>query len=369
MAVTEPSSGEASDSDPPVRKIIHVDADSFYASVEERDDPSLIGKPVVVGGRPDGRGVIATANYLARGYGVRSAMPSAQALRLCPDLTFLRPDMAKYREASEGMHRVFQRYTKIIEPLSLDEAYLDVSESQRYQGSATRMAQAIKAEVFNEVGIRVSAGVSVNKFLAKVASDWEKPDGLTVLTPDQIQDFVGQLPVRKFPGVGPKLAEKLAADGFQHGQDLLRLSRRDWVKGFGAMGERLYHLARGVDQRAVKSQRTRKSVSVENTYGDDLPDLEHCQAQLPSLLVKLEERMQSHADRVRGVFVKVKFADFSQTTAEGPLIIDLSNSALHYLAEAYDRNPSPVRLLGVGVRLGPLEWGAQIELELSERNL
>lgn len=348
------------------RKIIHVDADSFYASVEERDDPSLVGKPVVVGGRPDGRGVIATANYVARSYGVRSAMPSSQALRLCPTLVFIKPDMKKYRVASQGMHQVFARYTDLIEPLSLDEAYLDVSECSHHAGSGTRIAQAIKAEVFEQVGIRVSAGVSVNKFLAKVASDWEKPDGLTVLPPDAVDAFVGQLPLRKFPGVGPKLAERLKNEGYLRGQDLQALSRRDCVRAYGAMGERLFHLARGIDERPVRVSRERKSVSVERTFSDDLLDLDACEAALLALIESLEERMEKHADRVRSVFVKVKFNDFTQTTAEGALEVDLINSAKRYLQEAHARGQRPVRLLGVGVRLGPLEWGAQLELDYSD---
>ena len=346
------------------RKIIHVDADSFYASVEERDDPGLSGKPVVVGGRPNGRGVIATANYVARSFGVRSAMPSSQALRLCPSLTFVKPDMKKYREASQAMHAVFKSYTDLIEPLSLDEAYLDVSNSELLAGSATRMAQAIKSEIHREVGIRVSAGVSINKFLAKVASDWEKPDGLTVLPPDLIDDFVGQLALRKFPGVGPKMAERLRSDGYTRAQDLLPVSRRDCVKAYGAMGERLYHLVRGVDERPVQVTRQRKSVSVERTYSEDLPDLAACQKAVQSLLPELESRMGEHADRVRSVFVKVKFSDFSQTTAEGPLEVDLTQSTQQFLAEAYARGQRPVRLIGVGLRLGPIEWGLQLDLDL-----
>ncbi len=346
------------------RKIIHVDADSFYASVEERDDPSLAGQPVVVGGRPDGRGVIATANYQARSYGVRSAMPSAQALRLCPALVFIKPDMAKYREASQGMHAVFRQFTDLIEPLSLDEAYLDVSDCQQYHGSATRMAQAIKQQVFETVGIRVSAGVSVNKFLAKVASDWEKPDGLTVLPPDAVESFVHDLPLRKFPGVGPKFSQKLADDDLTLARDMLPISRRDCVRRFGSMGERLYHLVRGIDERPVKVSRQRKSVSVENTFSQDCPDLESCLAKLPELIEKLESRMDAHADRVRGVFVKLKFVDFSQTTAEGSVETDLASSCRHYLEQAWQRNPGGVRLIGVGVRLGPPEWGRQLDLDL-----
>lgn len=345
------------------RKIIHVDADSFYASVEERDNPALAGLPVVVGGRPDGRGVIATANYVARSYGVRSAMPSAQALRLCPTLTFIKPDMAKYREASQGMHRVFARYTDLIEPLSLDEAYLDVSDTEHHQGSATRIAQAIKQEVYESVGIRVSAGVSINKFLAKVASDWEKPDGLTVLPPSDVAAFVRDLPLRKLPGVGPKFAQTLADQGFTLAHELLALERRECVKRYGAFGDRLYHLIRGVDPRPVKTSRQRKSVSVENTYSEDLLDQDACLAKLPELLEKLEQRMEAHSDRVRGVFVKLKFNDFSQTTAEGPLERDLVHSCQQYLRQAHARNPRPVRLVGVGVRLGPAEWGQQLELK------
>lgn len=349
------------------RKIIHVDADCFYAAVEERDDPSLRGKPVAVGGRPDGRGVIATASYTARSFGVRSAMSSAQALRLCPDLLFIKPDMAKYREASRGMRAVFEQYTALIEPLSLDEAYLDVSDVSLHQGSATRMAAAIKQAVFESVGIRVSAGVSVNKFLAKVASDWEKPDGLTVLGPDQIDGFVARLPIRKFPGVGPRTAERLMAAGFTTGADLRHLDRRQWIKEWGALGERLYHLSRGDDRRSVKSERISKSVSVETTFEVDLPDLLTCREALWPLIERLMERVgEDKRARVRSQFVKLKFSDFSQTTAEGPAGPAMESGFDRHLQDAFARADQGVRLIGVGVRLGSPEIAKQLTLPWSD---
>ncbi len=265
------------------------------------------------------------------------------------------------------MHAVFQQFTAHIEPLSLDEAYLDVSDVSLYQGSATRMAEAIKQDIYDTVGIRVSAGVSVNKFLAKVASDWEKPDGLTVLRPEQVDDFVARLPVRRFPGVGPRTAERLLAAGFATGADLRRLDRRDWVKEWGALGERLYHLSRGQDNRPVKSERVSKSVSVETTYATDLPDLAACREALWPLIERLAERLgEAKRSRVRSQFVKLKFADFTQTTAEGPAAPAMESGFDRHLQDAFARGTPGVRLIGVGVRLGSPEIAKQLTLPWSD---
>ncbi len=336
-----------------LRKIIHIDCDCFYAAIEMRDDPRLAGRALAVGGTAQQRGVIATCNYEARAWGVRSAMPSRTALRLCPDLLILKPRMDAYREASRQIHAILRDYTELIEPLSLDEAYLDVSQSPHCGGSATRIAEEIRRRVVAEVGIRVSAGVAPNKFLAKIASEWNKPDGLFVIRPEQVEAFVAELPVARLHGVGKVTAERLARLGVQTCRDLRDWERLALVREFGRFGERLWQLARGQDERALQVESRRQSLSVENTYAEDLPDLAACQAHLPELLAQLERRMaRLDADyRLEKPFVKLKFHDFSQTTLEqAGAGFALDNYRL-LLAAAFARGAKPVRLLGVGVRL------------------
>jgi DNA polymerase-4 len=341
------------------RKIIHVDCDCFYAAIEMRDDPSLANRPIAVGGLADRRGVIATCNYEARAYGVRSAMASGHALKLCPDLLILRPRMDAYKEASKEIQSIFRTYTDLIEPLSLDEAYLDVSGSEHFAGSATRIAQDIRRRVWKQLRITVSAGVAPNKFLAKIASDWRKPDGLFVITPDQIDEFVLELPVTKLHGVGRVTAEKLNRMGIQTCADLRGMKRLALVREFGSFGERLWGLAHGIDDRQVQVDSRRQSVSVENTYDQDLPDLAACLARLPELLEELAGRMArlDSSYRPGKPFVKLKFHDFTQTTLEqagaGLGLEDYSD----LLAGAFERGKRPVRLIGVGVRLIDLKSG------------
>ena len=350
------------------RKIIHVDCDCFYAAIEMRDDPTLASKPLAVGGSADRRGVIATCNYEARAYGVRSAMSSRHALKLCPDLVIVKPRMDAYREASKEIQGIFRDYTELIEPLSLDEAYLDVSDSSHFNGSATRIAQDIRRRVSNQLHITVSAGVAPNKFLAKIASDWKKPNGLYVITPDQVEDFVSQLPVSKLHGVGKVTADKLARLGID---DCLQL--RDWnklalVREFGSFGERLWGLARGIDERQVQNDSRRQSISVENTYDIDLPDLVSCLDKLPELLDTLNGRMAriDSSYRPGKPFVKVKFHDFTQTTLEqAGAGRDLGSYQL-LLTQAFNRGAKPVRLLGIGVRLQDLRGGFE-QLDLFSR--
>jgi DNA polymerase-4 len=339
-----------------LRKIIHVDCDCFYAAIEMRDDPSLAGKPLAVGGAADRRGVIATCNYQARAYGVRSAMASGHALKLCPDLLIVKPRMDAYKTVSREIQAIFREYTELIEPLSLDEAYLDVSDSPHFAGSATRIAQDIRRRVSQELHITVSAGVAPNKFLAKIASDWKKPNGLFVITPDQVEAFVAALPVNKLHGVGKVTADKLARRGIRTCADLREWQKLGLVKEFGSFGERLWGLARGIDERAVQTDSRRQTVSVETTYDQDLPDLSSCLAQLPQLLEELARRMArlDTSYRPDKPFVKIKFHDFTQTTLEqAGAGRDLDSYKL-LLSAAFTRGNKPVRLLGVGVRLHDL---------------
>ncbi|PAU52065.1 DNA polymerase IV [Pseudomonas sp. PIC25] len=351
-----------------MRKIIHVDCDCFYAAIEMRDDPRLADRPLAVGGSADRRGVIATCNYEARAYGVRSAMSSRHALKLCPDLLIVKPRFEAYRAASREIHQIFRDYTDIIEPLSLDEAYLDVSDSTHFSGSATRIAQAIRQRVQAELHITVSAGVAPNKFLAKIASDWRKPNGLYVITPDQVEDFVAALPVSKLHGVGKVTADKLGRLGIGTCADLREWSKLALAREFGSFGERLWNLARGIDNRPVQVDSRRQSLSVENTYDHDLPDLAACLEQLPSLVEELHGRLArlDNSYRPDKPFVKVKFHDFTQTTLEqAGAGRDLESFKL-LLSAAFARGARPVRLLGVGVRLIDLR-GRHEQLELFER--
>ncbi|WP_111497440.1 MULTISPECIES: DNA polymerase IV [Marinobacter] len=336
------------------RKIIHLDCDCFYAAVEMRDDPSLRGVPLAVGGGGP-RGVVSTCNYLAREYGVRSAMPGAEARRRCPDLVTVPVDMARYRSVSRQVMGIFRELTDLIEPLSLDEAFLDVTGIDAHKGSATLMARHLRERVRQEVGITVSAGVAPNKFLAKIASDWQKPDGLFVVRPQDIDDFVLHLPVEKLFGVGKVTAGKLHAMGATTCGELQRFSRDELVDRFGRHGMRLYHMARGEDNRPVAVTRIAKSVSVERTFSQDLPNREACHRVMASLVDDLERRLgrKSEPRPIHKLFVKLRYSDFSTHTLErvrdniaSPAVDDF----MPLLDELYTDAERPVRLLGMGVR-------------------
>ncbi len=351
-----------------MRKIIHVDCDCFYAAIEMRDDPRLANRPIAVGGSADRRGVIATCNYEARAYGVRSAMSSRHALKLCPDLLIVRPRMDVYKEASREIQGIFREYTDIIEPLSLDEAYLDVSDCPHFAGSATRIAQDIRRRVSMQVHITVSAGVAPNKFLAKIASDWRKPNGLFVITPDEVEGFVAVLPVSKLHGVGKVTADKMLRLGIETCAQLREWSKVELAREFGSFGERLWNLARGIDERQVQVDHRRQTMSVETTYDKDLPDLEACLERLPGLLDELDRRMQRLDDSYRPdkPLVKLKFHDFTQTTLEQAGAGRDLDSYRKLLSSAFERGGKPVRLIGVGVRLIDLRRVSE-QLELFER--
>jgi DNA polymerase-4 len=295
------------------RKIIHVDMDAFFASVEQRDNPWLRGKPVAVGGSRE-RGVVAAASYEAREFGVRSAMPSVTAKRKCPDLIFVKPRFDVYREVSQQMRAIFAEYTPIIEPLSLDEAYLDVTENLKGIVSATEIAEQIRAKIRAETSLTASAGVSYNKFLAKIASDHHKPDGIFVITPKMGLAFVETLPVRKFHGVGPATAAKMSRLGIATGLDLKAHPLAYLQEQFGKAGPYYYWIARGIDERPVRADRIRKSVGAENTFFADLFTVEAARDALQPIVEKVWRCCESAGTRGRTVTLKVKYADFQQIT-------------------------------------------------------
>ncbi|OOF18669.1 DNA polymerase IV, partial [Salinivibrio sp. MA427] len=298
------------------RKIIHIDMDCFYAAVEMRDNPALQSIPLAIGGSADGRGVIATCNYPARRFGIRSAMATAQALKLCPGLTVMRGDMAKYRRISQQLHAIFHRYTDTIEPLSLDEAYLDVSETQCYQNSATLIAEAIRRDIRHELGLTASAGVAPIKFIAKVASDKKKPDGICVVSPDQVEHFVRDLPLQSIPGVGRVTLTKLHEWNLFTCHDIQTADPSMLVQRFGKFGSVLWQRAHGIDRREVQVERIRKSVGVEKTLSEDLNLLDACLPWIDRLYDELLTRLEK-ADaggRICRQGIKMKFNDFQTTT-------------------------------------------------------
>ncbi len=295
------------------RKIIHIDMDAFYASVEQRDNPELRGKPVAVGGSHE-RGVVAAASYEARKFGVRSAMPSVTAKRKCPDLIFVKPQFDAYKEVSRRIRAIFAEHTPIIEPLSLDEAYLDVTENLKGNISATEVAEEIRAKIRSETGLTASAGVSYNKFLAKLASDYRKPNGIFVITPKMGPTFVETLEVGKFHGVGPATTAKMNRLGIGNGLDLRAQTLPFLQRHFGKSAPYFYWIARGVDDRPVRADRIRKSVGAENTFFEDLLTFEAACAALQPIMEKVWRHCESLHIRARTVTLKVKFDDFHQIT-------------------------------------------------------
>jgi DNA polymerase IV len=333
------------------RKVIHIDMDAFYASVEQRDDPALRGRPVAVGGS-SARGVVAAASYEARRFGVRSAMPSTRAARLCPDLVFVPPRFDVYRAVSRQIHGVFADYTALIEPLSLDEAYLDVTADDRGIGSATRIAELIRRRIRAETGLTASAGVSYNKFLAKLASDQNKPDGLCVIRPGEGADFVARLPVARFHGVGPRGAERMAGLGIQTGADLRAVPLEVLRQHFGAQADYLYRAARAIDLRRVQPDRPRKSVGAERTYARDIasgPGLREALAEIAEIVWQRVERADAHG---RTVTLKLRTADFQTITRARSVPGGVRDGAVFAqvgrdLLDALLPLDQPVRLMGL----------------------
>ncbi len=344
------------------RRIIHIDMDCFYAAVEMREHPELAGQPLAVGGAA-GRGVLTTCNYEARKYGVRSAMPVFQARELCPRLIILPVRFELYREASKAVRAIFQRYTDLIEPLSLDEAYLDVSHLKR---RGAEIAEEIRHAIFEETGLTASAGIAPNKLIAKIASDWNKPDGQCVVAPSRVAEFMEPLPVRRIWGVGPKSAARLTELGVDTCGQLQRFSQTELAREFGSFGLELYRLCRGIDERPVQPNRIRKSLSNENTFAQNLESLEACEtALLRQHAELLQDLRQSAPDRkIAKILVKLKFSDFRRTTAEMPSQQPDPKRYLQLLREAWGRSGQPVRLLGVGVRFAETS-SAPEQLELA----
>jgi DNA polymerase IV len=325
-AMADPLSDDDDSEAPGLRKIIHIDMDAFYASVEQRDEPELRGKPVAVGG--DGpRGVLTTCSYEARRFGCRSAMPSVTAKRLCPQLIFRRPRFAVYTEVSRQVRAIFRDYTRLVEPLSLDEAYLDVTADLKGIGSATRIAELIRARIKAETGLTASAGVSYNKFLAKLASDQNKPDGLCVIRPGEGAEFVAGMPVRRFHGIGPRGAEKMAALGIETGADIAARDIAFLRQHFGSQADYLYRAARGIDLRRVKANQPRKSLGAERTLEHDLSSGAALREVLERIIAITWERIERAGACGRTVTLKLKHGDFSQLTRARSLPRPVASSA------------------------------------------
>jgi DNA polymerase-4 len=332
------------------RKIIHVDMDAFYASVEQRDDPALRGRPIAVGGSRE-RGVVAAASYEARKFGVHSAMPSVTARRKCPELVFVRPRFDVYREVSASIRAIFADYTPLIEPLSLDEAYLDVSENLRGIPTATKIAKEIKLRIREELGLTASAGVSYCKMLAKIASDYRKPDGLHVITPEAGPDFVLDLPVGKFHGIGPATEARMKALGIATGADLRSKPLEFLQERFGKSGSYFWGISRGIDHRPVRPDRIRKSIGAEATFENDLTEFDDLRERLQPILDKVWSRMESTGAKGRTVTLKLKFSDFTQITRARSMPAPVADRdaceaiVLDLLRDAYPLKLS-VRLVG-----------------------
>ena len=337
------------------RKIIHIDMDAFYASVEQRDNPLYKGKPLIVGGSPEGRGgVVAAASYEVRKFGVRSAMSSKKAKELCPEAIFVYPRFAAYKEVSKKIREIFSRYTDLIEPLSLDEAYLDVTEDKLQIGSAIEIAKQIKQAIREELQLTASAGVSSSKFVAKIASDLNKPDGLTFIGPSSIEAFMEGLPVEKFFGVGKVTADKMKKMNIHTGADLKLLSEEVLVKHFGKAGHFYFKIVRGIDNRVVQANRETKSVGAEDTFSYDLTAVEEMNLELAKITKLVYERMERYQLKGRTITLKIKYADFKQITRNHSFAVPTSNyeiilSTAKSLLLKTDPRLKKIRLLGVSM--------------------
>jgi DNA polymerase IV len=337
------------------RKIIHIDMDAFYASIEQRDNPDYRGKPIAVGGSPEGRGgVVATASYEARKFGVRSAMPSKKAVQLCPEVIFVRPRFDVYKNVSLHIREIFKRYTDLIEPLSLDEAYLDVSTDKQDIGSAIEIARQIKQAIRDELQLTASAGVSVNKFVAKIASDLNKPDGMTFIGPSKIESFMESLAVEKFFGVGKVTAKKMKKMGLHTGADLKKLTEAELLKQFGKAGKFYFKIVRGIDDREVQPNRETKSVGAEDTFPYDLREREEMHDALDRIARIVYDRLERHELSGRTITLKIKYHDFKTVTRSQSFITPIGDfetivTAAKRLLESTDLEDKRIRLLGISL--------------------
>ncbi|MEE9321826.1 MAG: DNA polymerase IV [Granulosicoccus sp.] len=356
----------------PDRKIIHIDMDAFYASVEQRDNPTLRGQPVIVGGQPNGRGVVAACSYEAREFGIHSAMPSAEAGRRCANAVFVKPRFDVYRMVSKQIHEIFREFTDLVEPLSLDEAYLDVTGINLFGGSAVRMAREIRLMITQRTRLIASAGISYNKFLAKIASDHNKPDGQFCVLPGDGENFVGMLPIGRFHGVGKVTESRMHDLGIRVGADLRQWSREELAREFGSSGDYFYRVARGIDHRPVRTSRKRKSMGAERTFGTNISDRDEMLAILQRLAVETLEALTLRELAGTTVSVKVRFPDFATLTrahsqARGLIDEVSAQRAIPFLLDralATRARPS-VRLLGLSISgLQPLEQSQIEQLEL-----
>ncbi|MDX1656760.1 MAG: DNA polymerase IV [Candidatus Competibacteraceae bacterium] len=335
-----------------MRKIIHVDMDGYYAAIEQRDNPQLRGRPVVVSGPPDSRAVVTTASYEARVFGIHSAMPASRAARLCPQAVFVPPRFERYRAVSAQIQAIFRDYTERVEPLSLDEAYLEVTDNTGFRGSATLMARDIKRRIHRETRLTASAGVSYCKFLAKLASDLDKPDGLSVITPDKAQGFIDQLPIGRFHGIGPATEARMHRLGIRTGADLRRHSLEKLTEVFGKTGRFYHDMARGIDERPVEPHHERKSLGVEVTFQQDLISRQEVIAHLDTLAEELATLLGHKRLLTRTLTLKVKYADFTQITRSQTFCQPLARveelkAALPALLLRTEAGVRPVRLLGL----------------------
>ncbi len=331
--------------------------DCFYAAIEIRDNPALADKPVAIGGSAEKRGVLCTSNYIARQYGVRSAMATATALRLCKDLVLLPVNMAKYREVAKKIHHLFRQYSEQVEPLALDEAYIDVTHSSHCKGSATLIAQEIRQKIWESEQLTASAGVAPNKFLAKIASGRNKPNGLVVIRPHEVEAFIKTLSVDELFGVGKVTAEKLHRAGFKTCIDLQKLSLTELQNQFGKLGQHLYEQCRGIDHRQVIAHRERKSLSVEHTFPEDITRRDLCLSALKILCERLISRVQENAPNqtIKNQYIKIKLSNFRVITAEA-YCCDINVALFEALfLEVYGKIKLPIRLLGVGVHFAGKE--------------
>jgi DNA polymerase-4 len=359
--------------DKSVKKIIHVDMDAFYASVEQRDNPELKGKPVVVGGTPEDRGVVAACSYEARRFGIHSAMATATAIKLCPQVVVLYPRFDAYEKVSSQIRSIFLEYTELVEPLSLDEAFLDVTENKKNMPVATEIAKEIRKRIFEKTGLTASAGVSYNKFLAKVASDFNKPDGLTVIPPAKAQQFIDRLDIGRFYGVGKVTEKHMLALGIRKGADLRKRSMQELTEEFGRSGEFFYNLSRGIDDRPVENEWIRKSVGKETTFRQDIEEKERMIETLEEISFELEEYAQKHNIMAKTITLKVKYFDFVQITRRRTIdaYVNDANTIMKNAAELLkntEAEKKKVRLLGISLSNFEVEYREssrdQLELDL-----